>query len=72
MRERTVSKDVKKGLGDSVIVSTIAYASETWMWSKYQRSKIQKAEIGYLKGGCGLNRMDGKNNECTSIQIWYV
>ncbi len=41
MRERTVSKEVKKALKDSVIVLTVAYANETWAWNKCQRSKIQ-------------------------------
>ncbi len=30
MRERTVSKEVKKALRDSIIVPTVTYASETW------------------------------------------
>ncbi len=34
MRERTVSKEVKKALRDSVIVPTVVYASETWVWNK--------------------------------------
>ncbi len=33
MRERTVSREVKKALSDSIIVPTVAYlyASETWV-----------------------------------------
>ncbi len=33
------------------------------MCNKCQRSKIQAVEMSYLRGGCGVNRMDGKNNE---------
>ncbi len=33
MRERTVSREVKKALRDSIIVPTEAYASETWVWN---------------------------------------
>ncbi len=29
MRERTVSREVKKALGDSIIIPTVTYASET-------------------------------------------
>ncbi len=63
MRERTVSKEVKKALRNSIIVPTVAYASETWVWNQSQRSKIQAVETSYLRGGCGVNRMDGKCNE---------
>ncbi len=27
------------------------------------RFKIQAVEISYLRGGCGVNRMDGESNE---------
>ncbi len=55
MRERTVSREVKKALRDSIIVPTVACASETWVWNQSQRSKIQAVEISYLRGGCGVN-----------------
>ncbi len=63
MKDRPVSRDVKKALRDSIIVLTVAYASETWLWNQAQRSKIQAVEISYLRGGCGVNRMDGESNE---------
>ncbi len=47
MRERTVSREVKKALRDSIIVPTVAYASETWVWHQSQRSKIQAVEMSY-------------------------
>ena len=63
MRERRVSKEVKKALRDSIIILTLTCASETWTWNKCQRSKIQAVEMSYLRGGCGVNRMDGESNE---------
>ncbi len=63
MRERTVSREVKKALRDSIIVPTVAYASETWVWNQSQRSKVQAVEMSYLRGGCGVKRMDGESNE---------
>ncbi len=56
VRERTVSKEVKKALSDSI---TEAYASETWVWKGCQRSKIQAVGMTYFKGGCGVNTMNG-------------
>ncbi len=63
MRERTVSREAKKALRDSIIVPTVAYASETWVWNQSQRFKIQAVEMCYLRGGCGVNRMNGESNE---------
>ncbi len=48
MREKTVSRKVKKALRDSKIVPTVACASETWVWNQSQRSKIQAVEMSYL------------------------
>ncbi len=31
--------------------------------TKILRSKIQAVEMSYLRGGCGVNRMDGESNE---------
>ncbi len=61
--EKTMNKEVKKAHRDSIIVSTVACARETWEWNKCLRSKIQAVEISYLRGGCGVNRVDGENNE---------
>ncbi len=55
--------EVKKGLRDGIIVVTVTYASETWVWNERQRSKIQAVEVSYLRGGCGVWRMNGESNE---------
>ncbi len=56
-----MSKELKKALTDIALVVT--YANEIWTCNKYQRSRIQAVEINYLRGGCGVNRMDGESNE---------
>ncbi len=61
--ERTMSKEVQKALRDSITVLTVTYASETWTWNKCQKSKILAVEMSYLRGGCGVNRIDGESNE---------
>ncbi len=63
---RTVGLEVKKGLCDGIIVPSITYASETWVWNKRQRSKIQAVEMSYLRGACGVQRMYGESNESVS------
>ena len=63
MKERTVSNDVKKGLRDGIVVPTLTYASETWVWNESQRSRIQAVEMSFLRGACGVRRMNGDSNE---------
>ncbi|WP_435325976.1 hypothetical protein, partial [Klebsiella pneumoniae] len=63
MKERTVSNDVKKGLRDGIVVPTLTYASETWVWNESQRSRIQAVEMSFLRGACGIGRIDGESNE---------
>ena len=64
MNGRTVNIEIKKALHDSIIVPSLTYASETWMWNEGQRSRIQAVEMSYLRGACSLSRMDAcESNE---------
>ncbi len=38
MKGRNISKEVKKGIRNSVILPTLSYASETWTWNAAQQS----------------------------------
>ncbi len=69
MKGRTVSVEVKQGACDGIIVPTITYASETWMWNERQRSRIQVAEMSCLRSACGVQRMDGESNEGGTIDL---
>ncbi len=61
MKGRTVTMEIKKALHDSLIVPTLMYVNETW--NEGQRSRIQAVEMSYLRGTCGLNKMDDESNE---------
>ncbi len=63
MSGRGVSMEVKRDLRNTVIVPTLTYASKTWAWNESQRSRVQAAEMSYLRSACGVNRMDGMSNE---------
>ncbi len=59
-----MSMEVKRDLRNAVIVSTLTYASETWAWNESQRSRVRAVEMSYyLRGACGVSRMDGVSNE---------
>ena len=49
MKEWTVSMEVREGLCDGIIVLTITYVRETWVWYEKQKSRIQVVEISYLE-----------------------
>ncbi len=42
----------------SLQVPTVLYVSETRTWNVSQISRIQELEKRYLRGACGVNRMD--------------
>ncbi len=63
MKGRRVSMEVKRDLRNTVIVPTLTYASETWAWNESQRSRVQALEMSYLRGACGVSRMDGVSIE---------
>ncbi len=63
MKERTVSKEIKKELRNSIIIPTVTYEIETWKWNKCKRSTIQVFKMNYLRSGCGVNKMGGESNE---------
>ncbi len=55
--------EVKRDLRNTVVVPTLTYASETWTWKESQRSRVQAVDMSYLRGACGVSRMDGVSNE---------
>ncbi len=38
-------------------------SSETRVWNERLRSRIQAVEMSYLRGACGVQKMDGESNE---------
>ncbi len=63
MRGRNVSKEVKRGLRNSILLPTLMYGSETWTWNRAQQSRVRAVEMSYLRGACGVMRWDDESNE---------
>ncbi len=63
MKGRNVSMDVKRGLRNSILLSTLTYGLENWTWNGVQQSRVHAVEMSYLRGACGVNRQDGVSNE---------
>ncbi len=60
---RNVSMDVKRGLRNSILLTTLIYGSESWTQSKVQQLRMHAIEMNYLREACGANRWDGVSNE---------
>ncbi len=63
MKGRNVSKDVKRGIRNSILLPTLTYGSENWTWNGAQQSRARAVEMSYLRGACGVSRWDGLNSE---------
>ncbi len=56
MKGRNLSKDVKMGLGNSIILPALTYELENLTWSRMQQLRVRAVEMSYLRGACGVNR----------------
>ncbi len=57
MKGRNVSMYVKRGLRNSIVLPTLTYRSETWMWNRVQQSRVTAVEMSYLRGGMWNDKM---------------
>lgn len=64
MKGKTVRIEIKTELQDSIIVPNVAHASKIWIWNKSQKPRIQAVEQSYLRGACGVIRVDGDSDKC--------
>ena len=54
MKGRNVSMELKRGLRNSILLSTLKYGSEIWG----QQSRVRAVEMSYLRGACGVTRWE--------------
>ncbi len=62
MKGRNVPMNVKRGLRNSILLPTLTYGLETWTWNGAQQLRVCAVEMSYLRGACGVSRLDGLNN----------
>ena len=63
IRGRNVSMKVKKTIFSSVLVPTLAYASETYACQARHKSRMQACEMRFLRAACGVTRRDRIRND---------
>ncbi len=63
MKGRDESMAVKRGIINSVILPTLSYStSETWTLNEAQQSRIRAVEMSYVRGACGVSRLNRESN----------
>ena len=58
-----MSIEGKEGLRNSILVTTLTYGSETWTWTRAQKSRVHVVEMSYLRRTCGVKRWEGESKE---------
>ena len=56
MRGRNISIEVKRGLGKSILLSTLTYGLERRTWNRAQQSRVCAVVMSNLKRGCGITK----------------
>lgn len=62
MASRTVSKEARLAVHNSVFVPTLMYGSESWVWQKKHASKVNACEMRVLRSICGVTRRERVRN----------
>ncbi len=47
----------------SILLPTLTYELENWTWNGAQQSRMHAVEMSYLRGACGVSRLDGMSNK---------
>ncbi len=61
---------IKRTRIDSITVPTLTYDTPTW--NEAEGFPIQAVKVSYLRGACGLNRMNGESNKKSVHKISCV
>ena len=53
-----VSRNARLNVYNGVLMPTLMYGSECWVWIKRHERRITAVEMRYLRGVCGYTRCD--------------
>lgn len=63
MSSQTVSAKARMAIHNGVLVPTLMYGSESWVWQKKNESRINAVEMRSLRKICGVKLSDRVSNE---------
>ncbi len=55
--------NMKKGVRNSILLPAPTYRSENWTGNGAQQPRVRAVDLNYLRGACGVSRLDGLGNE---------
>ncbi|GBP79061.1 hypothetical protein EVAR_58729_1 [Eumeta japonica] len=58
MNSKSVSRQVSPAIHNGVLIPTLMYGSESWVWQKKNKSRINAVEMRSLRSTCGVFRKD--------------
>ncbi|GBP69668.1 hypothetical protein EVAR_49920_1 [Eumeta japonica] len=62
MNSKSVSKQDNFPLHNGVLIPTLVYGSESWVWRKKNESRIDMVEMRSLRNMCGVSLKDSCRN----------
>ncbi|GBP00639.1 hypothetical protein EVAR_76911_1 [Eumeta japonica] len=69
MTSKSVSRQARLAVHSGVLIPTLMYGSESWIWQKKSEIKINRVEMRSLRSMCGVSRKDRCRN--SDIRDWY-
>ena len=73
---KNVTMEVKRGVRNSILLSTLIYGFETWTGNRAQQSKVHAVEISYLSEACDVtkreNEPNGSMNEMCGMGTYVI
>ena len=63
MTNKTMSKNARIALHNGVLLPTLMYGSECWVWQAKHESRINAVEIRSLQNICGITLNDRLRND---------
>src|SRR5678815_2338385 len=63
MNVKGLSLECARVLHEGMLLLVLLYSSETMVWNKKYRSKVQRVQMDNLRGMLGVRRIDKKRNE---------
>ncbi|GBP46058.1 hypothetical protein EVAR_41411_1 [Eumeta japonica] len=62
MNSKSVSRQARLAIHNGVLIPTLMYGSESWVWQKKNERRINAVEMLSLRNMCGVSRIDRCGN----------
>ncbi|GBP82570.1 hypothetical protein EVAR_87816_1 [Eumeta japonica] len=70
VNSKSVFKQARLAMHNAVLIPTLMYGSESWVWQKKNESRINAVEMRSLRSMCGVSRKDRCRNSDVGA-VWF-